>query len=332
MGCGYGPLAPLVAPVHRDGRLRTIGVRLSDPSTVVVSWARRTAAEEVVELPDGFHVDEEWLEFTQQYGFAVHNGWAWQWALDHLQSEVCTLLERRVLPQIEALRAEFGWRAALSVARRSGSLDPTPIPKNLLEKRLRSYPSRGTYVDSGDSFEVDRVHEVLARLMEENGERHLCPPWPGPENLIGPYVWSGYSPEALLARTHAVYTAALGAYFEVVDRWFPRFCGDLRLESKRPFKLIGMVRTATEPKVWHRGPCICYYREPNLSGPDFTVNLQLGNESAWKTFLDHVNDGLENRQIDSFRSSVLDVFDLDAAEKLTYSWLLDDLRQVHWIR
>ena len=93
-----------------------------------------------------------------------------------------------------------------------------------------------------------------------------------------------------------------------------------------------MVRTATEPKVWHRGPCICYYREPNLSGPDFTVNLQLGNESAWKTFLDHVNDGLENRQIDSFRSSVLDVFDLDAAEKLTYSWLLDDLRQVHWIR
>ena len=122
------------------------------------------------------------------------------------------------------------------------------------------------------------------------------------------------------------------AYFEVVDRWFPRFCGDLRLESKRPFKLIGMVRTATEPKVWHRGPCICYYREPNLSGPDFTVNLQLGNESAWKTFLEHVNDRLENRQIDSFRSSVLDVFDLDAAEKLTYSWLLDDLRQVHWIR
>ena len=45
-----------------------------------------------------------------------------------------------------------------------------------------------------------------------------------------------------------------------------------------------------------------------------------------------VKDRLENRQIDSFRSSVLDVFDLDAAEKLTYSWLLDDLRQVHWIR
>ena len=212
---GMGPLAPLVAPVHRNGRLRTVGVRLSDPSTVVVSWARRTAADEVVELPNGFHVDVEWLEFTSRYRFAVHNGWAWQWALDHLRRKVCTLLERRALPQIEALRTEFGWRAALSVAQRSGSLDPTPIPKNLLEKRLRSYPSRGTYVDSGDSFEVDQVHEVLARMMEENGERHLCPPWPGPENLIGPYVWSGYSPEALLARTRAVYTAALGAYFEV---------------------------------------------------------------------------------------------------------------------
>ena len=329
---GMGPLAPLVAPVHRNGRLRTVGVRLSDPSTVVVSWARSTAADEVVELPDGFHVDVEWLEFTSRYRFAVHNGWAWQWALDHLRREVCTLLERRALPQIEALRTEFGWRAALSVAQRSGSLDPTPIPKNLLEKRLRSYPSLGTYVDSGDSFEVDQVHEVLARLMEENGERHLCPPWPGPENLIGPYVWSGYSPEALLARTRAVYTAALGAYFEVVDRWFPRFCGDLRLESKRPFRLIGMVRPATEPNIWHRGPAICYYRELNLSGPDFTVNLQLGDDSAWKTFVEHANDRLENRQIDSFTSSVLDVFDLDAAEKLTYSWLLDDLRQVHWVQ
>ena len=93
-----------------------------------------------------------------------------------------------------------------------------------------------------------------------------------------------------------------------------------------------MVRPATEPNIWHRGPAICYYRELNLSGPDFIVNLQLGDDSAWKTFVEHANDRLENRQIDSFTSSVLDVFDLDAAEKLTYSWLLDDLRQVHWVQ
>ena len=330
---GMGPLAPLVAPVHRDGRLRTIGVRLSDPSTVDVSWARRTAAEEVVELPDGFHVDFEWLGFTSRYRFAMHNGWAWQWALDHLRGEVRTLLKRRALPQIEALRTEFGWRAALSVARRRGSLDPTPIPKNLLEGRLRSYPSRGTYVDGGgDLFELDRVREVLARLMEENIESHLHPPWPGPENLVGPYVWSGYSPEALLARTRAVYTAALGAYFEVVDHWFPSFGGDLQLESERPFRLVGMVTPATEPDVWHRGPGMCYYREPNPGGPGFTVDLQLGNESAEKTFREHANDRLENRQIDSVASSMLGVFGLDAAEKMMYSWLLNDLRRVHWVR
>ena len=328
---GLGPLASLVAPVHRDGRLQTVGVGIYDPSTVVVSWTRRTITDEVIELPDG-HVDDEWLMSTVRYRFTAHNGSAWQWALDHLRDEVSTLLERRELPQIKALRTEFGWRAALSVVRRPGSLDPKPIPKNLLQNRLRSYPSRGIYVDSGDSFEVDRVHEVLARLMEEDVDDHLYPPWPGPENLIGPYVWSGYSPEALLARTSAVYTAALEAYFEVVDRWFPNFRGDLKLESERPFRLVGMVRFTAELDAQRAGPTFCYYIESNPGGPDFVVDLHLGSESAKETFLKHANDRLENRQIDSFTSSALSIFDLDAAEQLTYSWLLDELRGVHWAR
>ena len=335
---GLGPLAPLVAPVHRDGRLQTVGVGIYDPSTVVVSWGHRTITDDVIELPDGVPVGNEWSRSTVRYRFAAHNGSAWQWTLDHLRDEVSTLLERRELPQIKALRTEFGWRAALSVVRRRGSLDPKPIPKNLLENHLRSYPSRGIYVDGGDSFEVDRVHEALAQLMEEDVGDHLYPPWPGPENLIGPYVWSGYSPEALLARTSAVYAAALEAYFEVVDRWFPSFHGDLTLESQRPFRLVGMVRFTPErnrqragPSVY-AGPSLYYYREPNPSGPDFAIDLHLGDESAKDTFLQQANGKLENRQIDSVTSSVLSIFDLDAAEQLTYSWLLDDLRGVHWAR
>ena len=326
---GLGPLAPLVAPVHRDGRLQTVGVGIYDQSTVAVSWGRRTITDEVIELPDD-HVDDEWLSSTVRYRFTPHNGSAWQWALDHLRDEVSTLLERRELPQIKALRTEFGWRAALSVVRRRGSLDPNPIPKNLLQKRLRSYPSRGIYVDGRDSFEVDRVHEVLAQLMEANVDDHLYPPWPGPENLIGPYVWSGYSPEALLARTSAVYAAALEAYFEVVDRWFPMFHGDLTLESQRPFRLVGMVRFTPEPDLQRAGPSLHYYREPNPSGPDFAIDLHLGDESAKDTFLKHAKGNLKNRQIESVTSSVLSIFGLDAAEKLTYSWLRDGLRRVHW--
>ena len=328
---GLGPLAPLVAPVHRDGHLQTVGVGIYDPSTVVVSWGRRTITDDVIELPDGCPVGDEWLRSTVRYRFTAHNGSAWQWTLDHLRDEVSTLLERRELPQIKALRTEFGWRAALSVVRRCGSLDPKPIPKNLLESRLRSYPSRGIYVDGGDSFEVDRVHEVLAWLMEEDVDDDLYPPWPGPENLIGPYVWSGYSPEALLARTSAVYTAALEAYFEVVDRWFPSFHGDLNLESQRPFRLVGMVKFTPESDLQRAGPSLHYYRELNPGGPDFAVDLHLGDESAKDTFLKHANGKLENRQIGSFTSSSLSIFDLDAAEELTYSWLLDGLRRVHWV-
>ena len=332
---GMDALAPLIAPIHQDGSLRTVGVRLYNPSGVVVSWMRRTAPDEVVELPDDFHRNSEWLGFTSRPRFALHNGWAWHWALDHLRRKLSTLLEHRTLPPIKALRTEFGWRAALSIIRHGGSLGvekgrQMPIPKNLLEERLKSYPPSGTNIDGGDSFEVDRVREVLARLMEENVDSHLYPPWRGPENLTGPFVWSGYSPEALLARTRAVYTAALEAYYEVVDCWFPRFRGDLMLESERPFRLVGMVRPTLEPDAWHGNPRIDYYREPNPSGPDFTVDLQLGDESACETFCKHTDDRFENQEIDNFASSRLDIFGLDAAENLTYSWLLEDLRRLDW--
>ena len=333
---GMEPLAPLVAPIHPDGRLRTVGVRLYNPSGAVVSWMRHPASDKIVELPPGIPLNSEWLGFISQQ-FALHNGWAWQWTHDHLRRKVSKLLRRRALPPIEALRTEFGWRAALSVVRHGGLLGPrkgrqSPISKNLLEESLKSYPPSGTYVDGGgDSFEVDQVREVLVRLMEENGDSHLYPPWLGPENLIGPYVWSGYSPEALLARTRAVYTAAFEAYFEVVAYWFPSFRGDLELESQRPFRFVGMVKSAPDSDARYDDPELNYYREPNPGGPDFTVDLRLGDERARKTFLKQANDKYENGQIDMLGCSGLEIFGLDAAEKLTYSWLLDDLRRVHWV-
>ena len=281
-------------------------------------------------------LNSEWLGFISRQ-FALHNGWAWQWTHDHLRRKVSKLLKRRALPPIEALRTEFGWRAALSVVRHGGPLGPrkgrqSPISKNLLEESLKSYPPSGTYVDGGgDSFEVDQVRKVLVRLMEENGDSHLYPPWRGPENLIGPYVWSGYSPEALLARARAVYTAAFEAYFEVVAYWFPSFRGDLGLESQRPFRFVGMVKQAPDSDARYDDPELNYYREPNPGGPDFTVDLRLGDERARKTFLKQANDKYENGQIDMLGCSGLEIFDLDAAEKLTYSWLLDDLRRVHWV-
>ena len=75
---------------------------------------------------------------------------------------------------------------------------------------------------------LKRIWRALGRIEGD----YICPPWPGPEERSAPYVWNGYRPTAILARTRAVYSAALGAYFELVKRWFPRFKDDLSLASK----------------------------------------------------------------------------------------------------
>ena len=324
---GLGPLAGLVAPVHPDGSLRGLGVRVSG-SGACISWARGQSMTGVVELPDGSERSNDWLGFEVRHRFHRDHGWAWHWTLDQLRGRVERLLEHRSLPEIEALRREFRWRAALSLIGREGSSSTVGIPWSLLQKRLREYPLTGTYSSGLDTFEVERVRDVLERWMATNLGKELHPPWAGPDDPAGPMVWSGYSAATLLARTRQVFAAALVAYFEVVGSWLSAFQKDLELCQKRPFKLVGMVEPH-DGSDRHDVPGICYYLEPNPGGPDFLVDLKIGDADACRRFGRHANQVLEQRGI-GFTSAVLHVFDLDSAEALAHSWLLRDLRDVHW--
>ena len=260
---GLECVAPLVAPVHSDGTLRTIGIRVED-SSVVSCWARRRSTQTVVQLPEDFAAratDREWLGATLRYHVVKFNGLVWMWTLGELKDNLARLLDERGLPLATA----------------------------------------------------------------------LCPPWPGPERLAGGDVWSGYSPGALLGRTRVVYATALNAYCELVDRWFPRFRRDLELSARRPFRLVGMVRPPSEPDPLGRGPGICWYLEPNWGSHTVDVDLRLGSEEEQARFIAQAEHMLGSR-FGGYTVSTLRVFRVDAAEKLAYSWLRNDLEQVNWGR
>ena len=326
---GVAAIAPYIAPVHSDGTVRMLGIRI-EGSSVVVSWARERSTQTVVQLPHPSSgvAGVEWLRTTLRNGVVNDQGLYWLWTLDDLRCRLSELLERRALPVARALEEEFRWRAALSVLGR-GSLDRRPIGRTALLEGLRLYRRHERYSTAGEYIHVEQVCDAVAHLLGEGEAGSVSPPWPGPERLVGRYMWSGYSPEAVLARATAVYAAALDAYLEMVDCWFPRFRDDLELSSRQPLRVVGMV--ATVPDEDDQGPSMWWYVEPGTTGARCEVNLSLGNRSEQRRFVERAENELRSGSF-SYTMSALSVFSVDAAETLAYSWLREDLRSVHWVR
>ena len=325
---GVPAIAAFIAPVHRDGTVRTLGIRI-EGSSVVVSWARDRSTQAVVQLPHPSSgvAGVEWLTTTLHNGVVNDQGLYWLLTLADLRHGLSELLERRGLPVARALREEFRWRAALAVLGRRGSLDSRPIAKAALLEGLRSYRRDEPY--STRDLHFEEVRETVAHLLREGGAAgFVFPPWPGPERLVGPYVWSGYSPEAVLARARAVYAAGLDAYLEMVDCWFPRFRADLELSSRRPVKVVGMVAAAADEDHW--GPSMWWYVEPGTrGGAGWEVSLSLGSRAEQQRFVERAQNERRNGSF-SYTMSMLSVFSVDAAETLAYSWLREDLRKMCW--
>ena len=325
---GLGPVAPLIAPIVEDGRLRTIGVRRHDESTLTVSWARSSDSDDVYQLPDDYGRNPDWLGFATRLRFAAHSGWAWQWAREYLRERLDDMLRKRSLPRTNALSAEAAWRIALAV--QGGDLWTTePIPKRDVLDRLLQIRSRASSRPGVMFTDLVRIEKDLETLRRIEGD-YICPPWPGPEKRSAPYIWSGYRPTAILARTRAVYSAALGAYFELVKRWFPRFRDDLSLASKAPFTIVGMIAKSTRSSGLDYGFGLDYYLGSNSGTSEGVVEFELVEEDSQRAFREESFRKLESGTIDMLGGSILDIFDLDAAEKLAYEWLAQDLKGVRW--
>ena len=327
---GLGPLARLVAPVRGNGLLRTLGVRRNDRAGLTVSWGHSGEAGRILQLPNDFRSEAEWRHATVVWSSATHNGWAWQWTQEYLCDRIKDLLRLRALPLLEALRGEANWRTAVRIVGEPYTWRGRSISKERLTERARRYADSLAEPTANGGIGANRILEETERLISATSETYIEPPWPGPDSLSGPYAWSGYSPEALIERTRAVYTAALRAYFEAVNRWFPSFAHDLRMASRGPSRIVGVVGRSQGREEWYGGLVLDYYRERCLDVTGIKADIDLADEKEWAAFRQEIGQKFESGVIDNSTGSVLDVFDLDAAETLTYSWLESDLRNIGW--
>ena len=325
---GLGPLGRLVAPMDDDGRLRTLGVRKYDRG-LLFSWGGSDNVGRVLQLPDNFSEHAEWRDSTVVWRSEVHNGWAWLWTQEYLRDKIVDLLESRALPLLEALYGERTWRTAVRIVGRLHPWKIRAIPKAQLVERCRQIGLALDQTVRSDGKSPPILDEIRD-LVSQSDRDHIDPPWPGPDEAPGPYAWSGYRHETIVSRTRAVYTAALQAYFEAVNRWFPSFVHDLRMISKGPRRIVGVIRRSRGPNYSDGGLGLDYYWESCSEVSEISADIRWADENECAEFGRDRRKKLETGVIDSFGGSVLDVFDLDAAERLTYSWLEDDLRRLHW--
>jgi hypothetical protein len=162
----------------------------------------------------------------------------------------------------------------------------------------------------------------------------LAEPWPTPDDIYSQGIWAGYDMGQLIARTIAVYGAALDAYRHIVQSWFSKFAPTLELAILSPIHLKGLVECDKE------GPGIHYEIWPRAGhGAD---RFEIGPEAQPRTFVDirahyrnfvqalerHRRDGAAwVRGFEYF--GVLDIFGDRPATELAFKWLWDDLQALH---
>ncbi len=150
------------------------------------------------------------------------------------------------------------------------------------------------------------------------------PPWPSPDLRAveeQPHsIWSPYSDAQLLARTRAVYAAALTGYEQIVTTWFPTFSPRLSTMKMLPARVVGELVRAKDtqgfpPTLWKR-----WERLPRGATSEVTIELS-----------DGTNEDMVSRGYPPLGWSAVLLFEDTPATDLVYGWLANDLRGVRWL-
>jgi hypothetical protein len=102
-----------------------------------------------------------------------------------------------------------------------------------------------SFMFSGIGTLSDRELRRLADELAQSGLATIEPLWEPPDLSGGSWVWSDYSPAALLRRTQQVYQGALDAYAELVDQYFPAWRATLGMAALMPLRLLGTLEPTT---------------------------------------------------------------------------------------
>jgi hypothetical protein len=366
-----GPLAPLIAPVHEDGSLSTLGVSTFRGRVTSMSWYRgEEDLGDVVRLSD--HLPQmlptlEWPSIVP-----VNPGhqpaWAWRWTRDELVKALSRLLKERRLPINNGglLAREAAWDAACELVRRFGAKRRRPrrgpIPLDELEHYLTDVLAQdeGAIAFSDQPGRRGRIYELRylrdeIRRLREAGETELWPPWPT-ENLTfddpkikqlreaedtSVYTWDLYSTETVCERARVILEGALEGYSRFVEDLFPQLAPRLREAVLLPARLTGVLVTDSPSPYWRRQPSVDWYLDPLPPGNPNEVDLRVGGHGYYGFEQEDMLAVLDRQRMRrpqaaewlSYPHHVLhySLFREDAATETAYELLWSDLKRVSWV-
>jgi hypothetical protein len=351
---GLGPLAPDLAPVAADGQLQPTGARV-DGTRLTTAWYQGDD-----ELPPIADLPLEVARKAVRHDWwLIHGGapgsastWAWPWTMYELRTVLEKRLRRRALRPRPGgvLEREARWRLCNGILGRGRrSVRPVEVERVLavIQNKLADIPPDVVSVGfgfTGIGTISDRELRRLADELAQTGLATVEPLWEPPDLSGGSWVWSDYSPAALLRRTQQIYQGALDAYAELVDQYFPAWRPTLGMAAWMPLRLQGTLEPTT-PDTDADGPGLFWSVLPLEPGSANLVAIELGEPrrmwpdldafSAWDRSRHEALQRWRPEVLPYVRSvqhdEILDIFGSRPATLLAYDWLSEDLYQLGWL-
>jgi hypothetical protein len=358
---GLGPVASELAPVTGDGRLQPTGVRVHSPYLTTAWYEGDEALPEIadlpLEVPWGAVLHDWWLIRSGSPGST--STWAWPWTMSDLRAVLERRVRRRALRPRPggALEREARWRLYNGILRRGrGSRRPVEVrqvlaavQKALMDTAVPPDVDSVSFTFSSGVTLSDRELRRLAAELAQTDVVSIEPPWEPPDlpqgAWVGSWVWSDYSPPALLRRTQQVYQGALEAYAELVDQYFPTWRPTLGMAAVMPLCLQGVL-TPTTGEAFENGPTLWWSVLPLEPASANQVEIELGDPMAmWSSIRKDFSawERPRRRVLQRWRPEVLpfvrfvqnheslDIFGSRPATLLAYEWLSNDLYRLGWL-
>ena len=344
---GLKSLRSHVSPLRDDGTLSPLGAHVEGHWLTTGWYMGSERLPEVTDLPQGLFGFLIPHDPTLDGWVGVHGArpgrqaaWAWRWSFEQMRRRLERRIKRRELPLLDGPLADSHlWSVACSLLNLS-FVHNEPVA---IQPLLDAIPDDAQLVITSNGRRVATAGFVNAlRQRVERGELELRSPFPGPDQPFGGgWIWDPWSEQALLARTSAVFDAALRGYQHLANNLFACLAPWMQIAVTLPARLNGHLRPADLTAGFAGGPTITWWLEALPTGKSIEIAIQLNSEDHRDVWFDEVREALtqaralrpgQSRWLDAtMHNSVLEVFEPWAAEELVYGWLWEDLKRTSWV-
>jgi pimeloyl-ACP methyl ester carboxylesterase len=329
------------SPYADECGVYALGARIESDARLRLAW-RKDRSSLVFELDDSISMLRPTVGYTatSYHRFAdFRPAWSWTSSLANVGAFVAKVFDfRDYTSPVGAKSAqqlavdgspdqkELAWGAALCMlGRRTLVTEPLSITE-LVERGVFERP---TIVTNGVRFFDDKSLRAVVSELLAAGDTLLYPPWPSPESSSGPWVWTGYSEDAILRRIKSVHEGALAIYERLVSTHFGHFARGMRLFSVMPLEFrVTVLSIGDTPS--YEPPIAEWSVTPLEHGPN-TVSVGFGKSKHIDEYRREYMMALVRRPAFSMYGNRLSSGRIAAFEdlpmtELAYQWLAADAK------